>query len=130
MAQMNEKKRVLIIDDDEIVRMLIAKVVGKYDAEVVMARDGLEAQAMIRSKETFALILLDLLIPHVTGWDLLNEIRTNPLIKDVPVVVFTGASVSQAEKEALGSRVSAFVSKEKFDLAEFDKLVSSFLCPG
>jgi CheY-like chemotaxis protein len=90
----------------------------------------LQAQAMIRSKETFALILLDLLIPHVTGWDLLNEIRTNPLIKDVPVVVFTGASVSQAEKEALGSRVSAFVSKEKFDLAEFDKLVSSFLCPG
>jgi len=122
-----EKKRVLIVDDDEIVRLLIAKVVGKYDAEVLMAGDGNEARAIIGKGISFDLILLDLFVPYVTGWDLLDEVRANPVTMNTSVVILTGASVSKAEKEALGSKVSAFVDKEKFNLVDFGKLVEGFL---
>ena len=129
MQETTEKKRVLIVDDDQIVRLLIAKVVRKYNAESVMACDGREARELLNGSEPFALIFLDLFVPHVTGWDLLEEIRTKPAGKGAAIVIFTGAVVSKTEKEALNGKVSAYVNKETFSLAEFDKLVSGFLNP-
>ncbi|OGV67425.1 MAG: hypothetical protein A2283_10845 [Lentisphaerae bacterium RIFOXYA12_FULL_48_11] len=124
---MSEKKRVLIVDDDEVVRLLIGKVLDKYGVITVTARDGIEARTILGNNEAFNVIFLDLFIPHVTGWDLLDEIRSGNVNKDAAVVIVTGAALSDPEKESLGNRVSAFVDKEKFNLVEFDKLVASLL---
>ena len=124
---MSEKKRELIVDDDEVVRLLIGKVLDKYGVITVTARDGIEARTILGNNEAFNVIFLDLFIPHVTGWDLLDEIRSGNVNKDAAVVIVTGAALSDPEKESLGNRVSAFVDKEKFNLVEFDKLVASLL---
>lgn len=124
---MSEKKKVLIVDDDEVVCLLIGKVLGKYGVTVVTARDGLEAQTILKNKECFSVIFLDLFIPHVTGWDLLKEIKADMSNKDAAIVIVTGAALSASEKQNLGNSVSAFVDKEKFSLVEFDKLVADLL---
>ena len=124
---MSEKKKVLIVDDDEIVRLLIEKVLNKYDVIVTTASDGIAAQAILGKNEAFSLIFLDLFIPHVTGWDLLDEVKASAVNKDAAVVIVTGAAISRSEQVALNNRVSAFVDKEKFNLIEFDKLVSGLL---
>jgi len=118
---------VMIVDDDEVVRLLIGKVLDKYGVITVTARDGIEARTILGNNEAFNVIFLDLFIPHVTGWDLLDEIRSGNVNKDAAVVIVTGAALSDPEKESLGNRVSAFVDKEKFNLVEFDKLVASLL---
>lgn len=120
-------RRVLIIDDDEIVCLLTAKVVGKYGPEILVARDGRKALEILKSVSSLDLILLDLFVPFVTGWQLLDAMQANPVTRDVPVIILTGATLSTHERENISHRVVSFVDKEQFNLAEFDKLVAGYL---
>lgn len=120
------KKKVLIIDDDRVVSSVIKIIAEKHDTEASIAVDGRKAQEII-STEKFDLIFLDLLIPHCSGWDVLNFIRKNPGTENVPVVIVTGVQISDEEKDKFSNKVTAFVSKETFSLAEFESLLDKLL---
>jgi len=68
------KPRALIVDDDEPIRVMLAAVVKQHGFVVETARDGHEAIEKI-DKGTFDVILLDLMMPHVNGYDVLQHIR-------------------------------------------------------
>ena len=71
---MTQRKRALIVDDDDPIRTMLAKVVERQDLEVHTARDGEEAIQRIDS-DGYAVILLDLMMPRVDGYGVLKHMQ-------------------------------------------------------
>ncbi len=82
-------KRILIVEDEEAVRELEKFILEAQGYEVTEARDGLEglAKAEFRKPD---LILLDLMMPDVSGGRMFDEMRRHPATVDIPIVVVTG----------------------------------------
>ena len=105
-----------------------------YDAKVhnnmVVARDGLEAMACLRNEGKYTnatrpdLILLDLNLPRMNGFEVLDAIKEDPNLKRIPVVVLT---TSQAEQDIISSydlHANAYVTKP-VDLEQFIRVIKS-----
>ena len=73
---MSEKKRALVVDDDDPIRTMLAKVVERQNLEVDTARDGAEAIQKIDANG-YSLILLDLMMPRVDGYGVLKHMHTH-----------------------------------------------------
>jgi signal transduction histidine kinase/DNA-binding response OmpR family regulator len=79
---------VLVVDDDPTVRNLLAKTLGKEGFRVISARNGIEALALAREHRPQA-ITLDVLMPQMDGWGALKEFKTDPQLRDIPVIIVT-----------------------------------------
>jgi DNA-binding response OmpR family regulator len=106
---MEKKKRILIIDDDIKVRDLSVTLLSeKY--ETFVANDGGEGYSMAFSILP-DLIILDLLIPRVPGWDLCWLLRDNKKTKEIPIVVFTREVSLESELRAFTLGADDFMKK-------------------
>jgi two-component system alkaline phosphatase synthesis response regulator PhoP len=81
-------KKVLIVDDEEVIRKLLRIHLVKWGYEVKEAVDGTQALEQI-GKDDFDLIICDILMPNLDGWQVLKEVKSNPKTKDMPVIVLT-----------------------------------------
>ena len=120
-------KKVLVVDDDKTVRLVIGKVAERHGANVTFACDGKEALSALSHGEQFNAVFLDLIMPHLTGWDILNSIRGNEDTATTPVVIVSGAPISEHEKDRLGRQATSFIDKESFDLTTFERMLDSLL---
>ena len=100
-----------MVDDDEEVRRLLAEVLETEGYEVAMAADGQEALAYLRSHALPSLILLDLRMPVMDGWQFRAQQGRDPVLSVVPVVVVSGVH----DPELLEGAGAAIVPKP-FDL--------------
>lgn len=82
-------KRILVVEDEESVRELERFILEQQGYEVMEARDGLEGltKAEFRRPD---LIVLDLMMPDVSGGRMFDEMRRHPVTRDIPIVVVTG----------------------------------------
>jgi DNA-binding response OmpR family regulator len=82
-------KKILVVEDEEAVRELEKFILEQHGYEVMEARDGLEGltKAEFRRPD---LILLDLMMPDVSGGRMFDEMHEHPATKDIPIVVVTG----------------------------------------
>ena len=104
-------KRLLIIEDDEIERQSIIQLLGHTDIEIVTAATGEEAlHALTRS--AFDCMVLDLRLPDMTGFALLERLHSEPMLTSLPVVVFTGKELTAAEQTQLRSMARSVVLKD------------------
>ena len=124
---MTAVKKVLIVDDDKTVCALIGKLVRRHGADAVVVANGKAAEEALKSDTRFDAVFLDLVVPHVSGWDVLKRLRADPRNSGVPVVILSGAPLSYQEKAKLSKEVVAFVDKETFQLEKFDNLVADVL---
>lgn len=124
---MSDRKRILVVDDDPDVRRIIGTVAGRYGVDVTIACDGKKAQEALQGLAQYSVVFLDLLMPHVSGWDVLNSIRSKPAGRQMPIVIISGAPISMKEKKELTQKVTAFVSKETFSLKVFEELFRGIL---
>lgn len=85
---MAELTRVLLVDDNP---KYIEDVLPFYGYEVVCANDGEKALEILNSGAEFDLVLLDVMMSGLNGWDTLKAIRKSPLFKDIPVIMVTAA---------------------------------------
>jgi CheY-like chemotaxis protein len=91
------KKKILLIDDDEM-HLITAELYLKDEYEVLKTKSGNEALALLNNKENIPdLILLDILMPEMNGWEVFKKIRAIPLI-DIPIAFLTSEN-AQAEKD-------------------------------
>lgn len=98
----SRKRRILVADDTELFRGLMEEVLTKAGFEVLLARDGLEAFQMIKHElPALDLVLLDLLMPKMTGFDVLREVRKGKLGRALPVLCITNVFKNPAEAEHL-----------------------------
>ncbi|MGY6562920.1 MAG: response regulator [Luteibaculaceae bacterium] len=112
---MSEKGKILLVDDDQIVLALCKKLLEKYAYSVEISADPSEALEKIGST-TYALIILDINMPGISGFDLLQYIRS--FGNETPIIFLSGSNVKWAREESLKIGAARFVSKDE----EFDKL--------
>jgi len=104
------RKRLLIVEDDPAERLGIAELLGHDDIDLVTVGTGAEALAVLRD-EAPDCIVLDLRLPDMSGFDLLEAVRDNPALADLPVVVFTGRELSPEEDAQLHTMARSVVVK-------------------
>jgi CheY-like chemotaxis protein len=94
---------VLVVDDEEDIRQLLGQLLMMEGYEVVTAGSGSSALACLRANPHAAkLILLDLMMPGMNGWQFRTEQLKEPALAAIPVVVMTGAGMKAEDMEALG----------------------------
>jgi len=105
------KSRLLLIDDDESARYLIKKMLDRSSWLVDEAASGEEGIRMAREARP-NLILLDLKMPGLSGFETLSRLKNDPLTSETPVVVVTSQTLTSGECEDLMARTYAILSKE------------------
>jgi len=110
-------RKVLVVDDDDLMRSGIAKSLLREGWEVAEAENGLAA---LESLQQFQpdVIMLDLMMPEMDGFEFLNALRLKPECRDIPVLVVTAKDLSESERDELNLRVERVVYKGSAALAE------------
>ncbi|MGZ5271954.1 MAG: response regulator, partial [Ramlibacter sp.] len=104
-------KRLLVIEDNEIERDAVVALLGHQDIEIQSAGRGDEALAMLR-EQAFDCVVLDLRLPDMTGFELLEQLHADPALAEIPVVVFTGKDLNQREEDRLNLLAKSIVLKD------------------
>ena len=104
MTNRSDGEYILIVEDDADLRSVEAEVLGAEGFEVRTAADGIEALEAIDASGTPALILLDLRMPRLNGWDLAARLRANDRLRSVPIVVVAAHLAIAEEAAAIGAR--------------------------
>ena len=91
---------VLVIDDDDDILTLITDALLSLGVEARCARDGHKGLDLIRQQQP-TLVILDLVMPQITGWDFIKKVRSDPSMQGVPIMVLTGFSVDERLKKSL-----------------------------
>jgi CheY-like chemotaxis protein len=89
--------RVMVVDDESDVRLIARLVLGAAEFEVVEVDSGTSAMAQLASGPRPDVVLLDVRMPGLDGWTVLREIRADPELADLPVVVFTADMSARGE---------------------------------
>ncbi len=113
----SEIQRILIIDDDPDTRELLSSYLKEYTAELLTAADGEEGLRLAREFQP-DLITLDLMMPGLSGWDVLNQIKQDESLSSIPVIVVS--IVAQTRKATILGAVDAItkpVSQERLHQA-------------
>src|SRR5581483_2801952 len=109
---MAEHPRVLVVDDDEVIRGFLREALEDDGYDVEVAGDGREALAVV-DRWRPDLILLDLMMPEMDGWTFRAELRRHPDLAEIPVIVLSAVRDLGARAAAL--EAAALVAKP-FDL--------------
>jgi CheY-like chemotaxis protein len=83
------KRKILVADDTEVILSLVAELLNEAGFEVIIAREGMETMRQIRDQHP-DLVVLDLLMPKMTGFDVLREMEKDERIRAIPVLVMSG----------------------------------------
>ena len=103
-------KRLLVVEDDKAEQMSIRELLGSNDIEIVAAGTGSEALKVLR-EDPCDCVVLDLRLPDMSGFEVLEELRADKELSDVPVVVFTGRELSAEEDAKLHTMARSIVVK-------------------
>ena len=123
---MSDNKKVLIVEDDEFLRSLAAKRLEKEGYSVEVALDG--ETAYPKAVEVMpSMILLDLLLPGIDGFGVLEKIRADEKTKDIPVVVFSNLGQKEDIEKAKKLGANDFLIKANFTLDDVTAKVKEYL---
>lgn len=123
-----EQKKVLVVEDEKPIQQLVTVLAENYNAAVTVIGSGQEAENILKNNVVrFDLVILDLILPEITGWDVLETIKASALNRDTPVVVFTGANLSEKEKSKMLQKADAIFEKNNFTLKNFNKVLEKWL---
>ena len=104
------RKRLLLVEDNEAERKGVSELLSHEDIEIMAADTGAAALAMLR-EEPVDCVVLDLKLPDMSGFEVLEQIRDDAALCDVPVVVFTGRELSADEDAKLHTMARSVVVK-------------------
>lgn len=116
-------KKILLVEDEEIIVDLLEKKLKQEDYEVRVARDGEEGLKAVREEKP-DLVLLDIIMPKLGGFEVMEEMQKNEELKQIPVIVISnsGQPVELDRAKKLGAR--DWLIKTEFDPQEvIDKVV-------
>lgn len=107
-------RSVLIVDDDPSIRLLLVTFLRSRGFRLTEARNGREALAKMRAGDA-DLVVMDLMMPEVSGWDVLRERAADPSLRRIPMIVVTAADEREVAAELRDKEVHAVLAKP-FDL--------------
>jgi CheY-like chemotaxis protein/two-component sensor histidine kinase len=104
------RKRLLVVEDNAAEQFTIRELLGYEDIDITVVSTGSEALAAVH-EENFDCVVLDLRLPDMSGFDVLEKFRDTPVLSDLPVVVFTGKELSPDEDARLHNLARSVVVK-------------------
>lgn len=108
--------KILVIDDSNVIRNMVRDMLPKGNFEVLEAKDGLQGLNLIR-QERPNLIMLDFLLPKMSGWEVYQQIQTSHELQSIPLVLMSGRKEEVTEKLQEPFEYFEFVQKP-FDQKE------------
>jgi len=105
-----ERKKILVVDDNEKNRYLISFILEKNGIEVVTANDGLEAVETAR-KQQVDLIIMDIKMPKMDGYEATREIKKQEGYQSVSVIALTSYAMAEDKKKALAAGCDGYIAK-------------------
>ena len=102
--------RIVVVDDDPLVNELLEAMLRRPEYDVTSVVNGLDALDCV-CRERPDIVILDLMLPHVDGFDVLVKLRADAATRDVPVIVLTGKVMSAGEREWLQAMAQVVIKK-------------------
>lgn len=81
-------KKILVVDDEEVIRKFLRIHLAKLGYEVTEAADGEQALEQL-GKDDFDLLICDVMMPKKDGWEVIKQCKSNPRMKNIPIIVLT-----------------------------------------
>lgn len=103
-----ERLKILVVDDESRMRKLVRDFLVREDYEVLEAGDGEEALVYFNKEKNIALIILDVMMPKINGWDVCREVRET---SKVPIIMLTAKSDESDELTGFELGVDEYISK-------------------
>ena len=122
---MSEKKYILVVDDEMIMRDLLTDFLEMFDYDVVAAHDGVMAWEIIKDSENdrrFDLVITDINMPKMGGIELSKNIKSK--FPDMPLIFMTGYGIEKVKQDV--EKAEGFLAKP-FDLDVFNELLEKIL---
>jgi CheY-like chemotaxis protein len=104
------RKRLLVVEDNPAEQLSISALLDHSDIEIVSADTGASALKMLRDKPADC-VVLDLRLPDISGFELLEQLSADPALSDVPVIVFTGRELTAQDEAQLHAVARSIVVK-------------------
>jgi len=95
--------KILLADDDPDIREVVPVVLEPYGFVTVVAANGSEGLRLAREQPDFELALVDLMMPVLSGGEMVSEIKSDPALRDIPVVVLSGDNSASKRARELGA---------------------------
>lgn len=121
-----EKKKILVIEDDKFFQTLVTKKLIGEGYEVLTASDSNEALAILE-KEKPNLIILDLILPILDGFEILSIVKKDEKTKDIPVIILSNLGQKEEVERAIALGANDFMIKVNFTPEEIAGKIKSFL---
>ncbi|MEP6507403.1 MAG: response regulator transcription factor [Gemmatimonadales bacterium] len=105
------EKHILVADDEAHIGRIIKIKMEQGPFRVTLAFDGQEAVDVLEQEADLDLVVLDLMMPRLSGLDVLDRIRSSDKWKDLPCIILTAAGQEEYEREARTSGATDFITK-------------------
>jgi CheY-like chemotaxis protein len=110
--------RILLVEDNEMNRDMLSRRLARRGYEVVNAVDGRDGVAMARAG-AYDLVLMDMSLPEMDGWEATRELRRHPETRDLPVIALTAHAMADDREKALAAGCNDYDTKP----IELDRLL-------
>lgn len=117
--------KVLVIEDEELMIKALEFRLKKDGFEVDLARDGAQGIELI-DKSVYDLVITDIMMPFVSGLEVVGHIKSNPVLKETPVIILSSIGLERVVMEAFELGVDDFITKP-FNLGELIVRVKKFV---
>lgn len=120
--------KVLVVEDDDSNRTVVSHILRFYDAEVFEAASGEEAVALLDKMTELTFGLFDIQMPHMSGWQLLKELRSRPLptLSQIPVIAVTALAMQGDRERILAAGFDGYIMKP-IDASTFIESITGIL---
>ena len=112
------KKRILLVEDDNFLSELLSKKLIESQANVLRAANGEEAIAMLKANPKFDLILLDLMLPKIGGFEVMEAINADEKIKGTPIIILSNLGQKNDVEKGVSLGAKKFLVKAILSLDE------------
>lgn len=109
-------KKILIIEDEQVLQKTLSDALKKEGYKVLLALDG-DSGLKIAKKENPDLILLDIILPKKTGFEILAELKKDPSTKDISVIILTNLEEAENIEKALILGATTYLIKMEYSLS-------------
>lgn len=122
----NKKILVLIIEDDSYISDMYRIKLESENFEVVTTKDGITGIKMLKKQQP-DIVLLDIVMPKIDGFNILKTIKRNPELKKIPIVLLTNLSQKENVERGFGLGADSYIIKAHFTPSEVVEKIKSIL---
>ncbi len=108
-------RKIMVVDDDDTALFLTSSFLEKEGFDVTLARDGNKALEMIREEKP-DLVILDLLMPNVSGFEVMEMMRLENDLKDIPLIILTAKELTPEDRQQMSGQVKKYMQKASYSI--------------